>query len=116
MPGFLFDSNCWLAIAHEFHGFHEAASQAIELTTAEHPACFCRSTEQSVLRLLSTAAIQATYQSPPITNEGAVRLLHEWQAEPNVTFLDEPPGTRNLGLRLANRNQNILRRRMMTVW
>ena len=31
-------------------------------------------------------------------------MLHEWQAEPNVTFLDEPPGTRNLWLRLANRN------------
>jgi toxin-antitoxin system PIN domain toxin len=102
--GFLFDSNCWLAIAHEFHGGHDAALRAITAATAEHPACFCRSTEQSVLRLLSTAAIQATYQSPPITNEGAIRLLNEWQAEPNVAFIDEPPGTRDLWLLLVNRN------------
>ncbi len=104
MRGFLFDSNCWLAIAHEFHGAHNAALQAIDTATVEQPAFFCRSTEQSVLRLLSTAAIQATYQSPLITNEGAIRLLNMWQAEPNVSFIDEPPSTRDLWLRLANRN------------
>lgn len=104
MRGFLFDSNCWLAIAHEFHGVHDAALQAINAATVEHPACFCRSTEQSILRLLSTAAIQAAYQSPPITNEGAIRLLNEWQAEPNVAFVDEPVGTSELWLHLANRN------------
>jgi toxin-antitoxin system PIN domain toxin len=102
--GFLFDSNCWLAIAHEYHGVHDAALRAINTATVEHPACFCRFTEQSVLRLLSTAAIQATYHSPPITNAGAIRLLNEWRAEPNVAFIDEPPGTRDLWLLLANRN------------
>lgn len=104
MRGFLFDSNCWLAIAHEFHGVHDAALRAINAATVEQPACFCRSTEQSVLRLLTTAAIQTTYHSPPITNEGAIRLLTEWRAEPNVTFVDEPAGTCELWLRLADRN------------
>lgn len=104
MRGSLFDSNVWLAIAHELHGFHEAALQAIAAATVEHPACFCRSTEQSILRLLSTTVIQTTYQSQPITNEGAIRLLNEWHAEPNVAFVDEPSGTRDLWLGLANRN------------
>ncbi len=103
MRGFLFDANCWLAIAYEFHGFHDAALLAINAATVEHPVYFCRSTEQSVLRLLSTPAIQATYQSQPITNEGAIRLLNEWQSEPNVAFVEEPAGTRELWLNLANR-------------
>ncbi len=44
------------------------------------------------------------YESPLITNEGAIRLLSEWQSESNVTSIDEPVGTRELWLRLANRN------------
>ena len=77
---------------------------AIDATTAERPACFCRATEQSILRLLSTTAIQALYEAPLITNEGAIRLLNEWQSEPNVAVVDEPTGTRDLWLRFANRN------------
>lgn len=104
MRGFLIDSNCWLAIAFDRHGSHTAAVEAIDGTTAEFPACFCRATEQSIVRLLSTTAIQAMYESPVITNEGAIRLLNEWHSEPNVAFVDEPAGTRDLWLRLANRN------------
>jgi toxin-antitoxin system PIN domain toxin len=80
------------------------AVQAIDEATAEFPACFCRATEQSILRLLSTAAIQTTYGSPLITNEDAIRLLNEWQSGPNVTFVEEPAGTRELWLRFADRN------------
>ncbi|MEO7099639.1 MAG: TA system VapC family ribonuclease toxin [Luteolibacter sp.] len=104
MRGLLIDSNVWLAIAFDRHGSHAAAVDLIDETTAECPACFCRSTEQSIVRLLSTVPIQTMYESPVITNEGAIRLLNEWQSEPNVTFIDEPVGTRDLWLRLANRN------------
>ncbi|MES2660516.1 MAG: TA system VapC family ribonuclease toxin [Verrucomicrobiota bacterium] len=104
MRGCLIDSNIWLAIAFDRHGNHDAAQEMIGKTTPEFPACFCRATEQSVVRLLSTAAIQALYESPGITNEGAIRLLSEWQSEPNVTCIDEPADTRDLWLRLANRN------------
>ncbi|MGL4399880.1 MAG: TA system VapC family ribonuclease toxin [Luteolibacter sp.] len=104
MRGFLIDSNCWLAVAFDRHGSHAAAVRAIEEATAEFPACFCRATEQSILRLLSTTAIQTMYESPLITNTSAVQLLNEWQSEPNVAFVDEAVGTRDLWLRLANRN------------
>lgn len=104
MRGFLIDSNCWLAVAFDRHGSHAAAVQAIDEATSEFPACFCRATEQSILKLLSTAAIQTTYESPLITNEDAIRLLNEWQSGPNVTFVEEPSGTRELWLRLADRN------------
>jgi toxin-antitoxin system PIN domain toxin len=102
--GFLIDSNVWLAVAFDRHGSHVAAVQAIDEATSEFPACFCRATEQSIVRLLSTTAIQAMHESPLITNEDAIRLLNEWQSEPNVAFVDEPVGTRELWLRLANRN------------
>ncbi len=104
MRGSLIDSNCWLAVAFDRHGSHKAAVTTIDETTAEFPACFCRATEQSIVRLLTTRAIQAIYESPIITNEGAIRLLNEWQSEPNVAFVDEPAATRKLWLHLANRN------------
>ena len=78
--------------------------EAIAATTVESPACFCRATEQATVRLLSTTAIQVIYESPLITNEGAICLLNEWHAQPNVTLVDEPASTRELWLRLANRN------------
>jgi toxin-antitoxin system PIN domain toxin len=102
--GSLIDSNVWLAVAFDRHGSHAAAVAAIDDTTAEFPSCFCRATEQSIVRLLTTTAVQAMYESPLITNEGAIRLLSEWQSESNVTSIDEPVGTRELWLRLANRN------------
>lgn len=102
--GFLIDTNCWLAVALDRHESHSAAVEAIDGTTAEFPACFCRATEQSVVRLLSTSAIQAAYGTPLITNEDAARLLNEWQAQPNITCLDEPVGTRDLWLLIASRD------------
>lgn len=104
MRGFLIDSNIWLAIAFDRHGSHAAAVELIDETTVEFPACFCRSTEQSIVRLLSTGPIQTFYESPVITNEGAIRLLKEWHSQKNVAFIEEPAGTRDLWLRLANRN------------
>jgi len=102
--GFLIDSNIWLAIALDRHLSDADDVRSIDQTTAECPACFCRATEQTIVRLLSTTAIQTMYESPLITNEGAICLLNEWQAEPNVTFIDEPAGIRDLWLRLAHRN------------
>lgn len=104
MRGFLIDSNVWLAIAFDRHASHEAALRWISNATPECPACFCRATEQSVLRLLSTPPIQTLYESPVITNQGAIQLLNEWQSQPNVACVDEPTGTRDLWLHLANRN------------
>jgi uncharacterized protein len=102
--GFLIDSNCWLAAAFDHHACHQAALAAIEAITVEHPAYFCRAIEQSILRLLSTAAIQTLYETPLITNEGAIRLLTDWQSQPNISFMEEPANTRQLWLRLADRN------------
>lgn len=104
MRGFLIDSNVWLAIAFDRHASHKAALQWISNATPECPACFCSATEQSILRLLSTPAIQTLYGSPVITNQGAIQLLNEWQAQPNVARVNESDGTRDLWLHLANRN------------
>lgn len=104
MRGFLIDSNVWLAIAFDRHASHKAALQWISNATPQCPACFCRATEQSVLRLLSTPPIQTLHESPLVTNQGAIQLLNEWQSQPNVACVDEPTGTRELWLHLANRN------------
>jgi predicted nucleic acid-binding protein len=66
----LADSNVWLALALSKHEFHSAA----RIWLAErgpHEALFCRSTQQSFLRLLTTMAVLAPYRTPPLNNKAA---------------------------------------------
>ena len=103
MPGFLFDTNLWIAIAFDRHGSHAKAIEVLAETSDMHPAYFCRSTEQSVLRLLSTASLSQLYGSSMISNHEAIGLLQLWRSEPRVAFLEEPADTRALWLILSDR-------------
>ena len=104
MQGFLFDSNLWIAIAFDGHGSHALAMEVLSEASHEHPVYFCRSIEQSVLRLLSTASLAQLYGSSIINNHEAIRLLEIWKLEPHIAFLDEPSETRSLWLQLSDRN------------
>jgi uncharacterized protein len=88
----LFDTSVWLAAIFEQHPFHTIARQALRQATSSQPAVFCRATQQSVLRLTSTASIAKTYGKPPLTNQGALMTLDAMQALPHVAWRDEPPG------------------------
>lgn len=103
MLGFLIDTNVWLAAAIEGHGSHAKAVEILGTATPAHPACFCRALEQSTLRLLSTPSIQSHYETGLISNQTAIGLLDAWRSRPGIICLDEPVGTRELWLRLADR-------------
>jgi uncharacterized protein len=92
VPASLFDTSVWLAAIFERHTFHGIARQALQQATLKQPAVFCRATQQSVLRLTSTAGIAKTYGEPPLTNRGALMTLDALHALPQVTWRDEAPG------------------------
>src|SRR5687767_10301286 len=87
---YLFDSSIWVAITFSSHPAHDMAMSALAKTTADCPACFCRATQQSFLRLITTPAILAAYGATAMTNSDALRVHDELQALANVAYRPEP--------------------------
>jgi toxin-antitoxin system PIN domain toxin len=104
VPGILFDTNVWLAAIFTTHPFHPQAQQALQQATLSEPAVFCRSMQQSFLRLASTPTLLKAYGAEGLTNRDALVALDALQALPQVTVRDEPPGTFTLWRTLADRD------------
>lgn len=104
MPGSLFDSNVWIAAIFTPHPFHQLARQTLQQATPAEPAVFCRSTQQSFLRLASTPTLLKAYGAEGLTNHDALVALDALQALPQVCTRNEPPGVLPLWHRLASRD------------
>lgn len=104
MQGWLIDVNAWIAVSFEEHDHHALAMQFLTRETSpDCPALLCRATEQSWLRLLTTPALHRRYDSPPITNRDALKILSNTLELPNVRIIeDEPTSVRALWHRLAS--------------
>ena len=87
----LADSNIWLALALSKHAFHSAARTWLEECGARE-ALFCRSTQQSFLRLLTTHAVLAPYGIPPLSNKAAWSTYEGFRADQRIGWADEPRG------------------------
>ena len=102
MPGWLIDANVWIAISFTEHDHHALATRFIAETSPAHPALLCRATEQSWLRLLTTPALHRRYDSLPVSNRDALRILSDALQLPNIRLIEEEPtGVRALWHRLA---------------
>lgn len=102
MQGTLVDTNVWVAAFFEEHEFFSSAISFITSCTAGEPALFCRATEQSWLRLITTPLLHKLYKSQNPTNDETTAILANWQTKPHIRCLDaEPEGTRELWLKLA---------------
>jgi len=53
---------------------------------------FCRATQQSFLRLLTTAQVMAHYGHPAMTNHKAWQIMEAYLADPRIQFAAEPRG------------------------
>ncbi len=104
MPGFLFDTNVWIAAIFTTHPFHQKARRVLQEATPASPAIFCRSTQQSFLRLASSPELLKTYGAEGLTNRDALVALHALLALHQVYEREEPPGTTQLWHRLASRD------------
>ena len=87
----LADSNIWLALALSKHEFHSAARTWLAECGA-HEALFCRSTQQSFLRLLTTSAVLTPYGIPPLSNKAAWSAYEGFRADKRIAWAEEPPG------------------------
>jgi toxin-antitoxin system PIN domain toxin len=98
----LYDSNVWLTLIFSAHPHHALAKKTFAAATPEHPACFCRATQQSFLRLATTPAVLKAYGAEGFTNQDAVSLLETLTQLPKIRMLAEPSGLESLWLKLAN--------------
>lgn len=87
----LADSNLWLALALSKHEFH-AAARAWLGARAPRAALFCRSTQQSFLRLLTTKAVLAPYRIPALSNRAAWSVYDGLLADERIAWVEEPSG------------------------
>ena len=101
MSALLYDSNLWVALTLSAHPHHGRAVEIFASTTAESPACFCRATQQSFLRLATTPALLRAYRADGFTNRDAVDLHAALIRQPNIRVLPEPPELETLWQRLA---------------
>jgi toxin-antitoxin system PIN domain toxin len=101
VPACLLDVNVWLAAAFPAHPAHARSQQVLLDATPGTPALFCRATQHSFLRLVSTPAIFNAYRSAPITNRDALSALAAFAALPQVDLIEEPPELEVLWWNLA---------------
>jgi toxin-antitoxin system PIN domain toxin len=100
----LLDTNVWLALALDKHPGHPIAEAwFIDQGAEPESLIFCRSTEQSLLRLLSSQKILNAMGSQMLSNEQAIDAVAKMQRHPSVTSKAEPLNTRSIWLRLATR-------------
>jgi uncharacterized protein len=87
----LVDTNVWLALAFSQHPFNQIADAWLSAQTRPREIFFCRFTQLSFLRLLTTAAIVKPYGTQPLANDAAWTLYDCYLADPRIAITDEPP-------------------------
>jgi toxin-antitoxin system PIN domain toxin len=103
VPASLFDTSVWVALAFGNHPHHQQAKTAFELADNLAPTVFCRATQQSFLRQLSSPTLQSAYRSKPISNAAAWEKWEELMDLPQVVFAAEPNDLTNWWRQLAAR-------------
>ena len=88
----LLDTGVWVSLAFASHPHHHAAKEVFEAADSDRPVAFCRATQNSFLRLLTTPPIQALYGGPAVTNAQAWAKSQELLSLPQVVWLVEPVG------------------------
>lgn len=100
----LVDSNVWLALTLSKHVFHSSVHAWLAAETQAAELLFCRSTQQSLLRLLTTSAVLSPYGVPALTNRQAWELYELLMADSRIAWSDEPAGLESLWQKLAVSN------------
>lgn len=88
----LWDVNAWIALSLSEHVHHQAAAGRLHAIDEPSSVLFCRSTQQSYLRLLSSAAVLAPYGNEPLTNQQAWAAYRTLVADDRIIMVEEPAG------------------------
>jgi uncharacterized protein len=84
------DSSFWLALALPPHVFHAAARRWFDGQAADASVLFCRATQQSFLRLLTTDAVLRAHGLSALTNTAAWAVYDGLLADRRIAFAPEP--------------------------
>lgn len=103
-PRYLLDTNVWLALVITPHVYHHAARTWLDQLTEARSIAFCRATQQSLLRLLSTAAVFAPYEIAALDNTEAWATYDELISDDRVRFHDEPHGLQESWRTMTSQN------------
>src|SRR4051812_10677838 len=99
----LADSNIWMALAIPNHPNHPAVDQWMYAQPASGSICFCRATQQSFLRLITTDHVMRSQGEGALSNEDAWKLYDASRQDPRIGWLDEPAGIETQWRKLASR-------------
>lgn len=104
VQGCLVDTNVWIAAVFPPHPFHPPAMRLIDAASAMQPLIWCRMTELSFLRLVTTASVyrQFDVEGGRVTNRAALAMFNNLRAMPHVVERAEPPGVAGLWHRMAD--------------
>ena len=97
------DTNLWLALSLSRHTHHTAAKAWLEGEDEPDGLIFCRSTQQSFLRLLTTMGIMSVYGIPPRSNKAAWAAWESFIGDDRIILQPEPPGLGAVWKKLAVR-------------
>lgn len=86
---FLFpDVNVWVALTFTSHVHYDCAQSWYEALPEDAQLCFCRVTQISFLRLLTTQAVMG---DEVLSQAGAWRVYDDWLREGGASYIEEPP-------------------------
>ena len=100
----LLDVNIWLALVLSRHTHHRAARAWLDGEEESASLCFCRITQQGLVRLLTTAEVLACYGNLPLTNRQAWDVIDGFMKDERFTFANEPEGMEDAWKPLALRD------------
>ena len=101
---FLFpDVNVWLALTVDAHIHHSIAHRWLSLLDLDVCICFCRVTQISFLRLLTTEAVMGKDKTP--SQAEAWKTYDRWLENDRVSFLAEPQQVEDHFRALSNQNR-----------
>lgn len=100
----LLDVNIWLALVLSKHTHHRAVHAWLDGEQESANLCFCRVTQQGLVRLLTTAEVLAGYGNPPLTNREAWDVIDGFMMDERFTFAYEPEGVEETWKTLAIRD------------
>ena len=96
----LVDSNVWMALAFDRHEHHSAALAWLESETNGGAACFCRTTQNSFLRLATSVRF---LKEEALSNRAALAAYRKLRGDPRCGWLDEPTDIEAMWFKLAER-------------
>lgn len=88
---YLCDSNVWLALALSGHVDHPLALAWLDGIDEVASVLFCRTTQQTFLRLLTNPAMLAPYGNPPLTNNQAWAAYEALLADDRIELRAHEP-------------------------